>query len=107
MKAKIIVLAGIVSSFFILHSALAQGALTPPGGPGPVMRSLDQIYARLDARIPITNSSTPVTISTPGSYYLTTNLTVSNGNPITIATNNVTLDLNGCTVASLKSWSPV
>ena len=58
------------------------------------MRTLNQI----EARTPI--SSVPFTITSSGSYYLTTNLTVNSGNAITIATNNVTLDLGGFTIAS-------
>ena len=58
------------------------------------MKSLDQI----EPRIPITN--VPVTISQPGSYYLTGNLTCttctnSSQNGITVASGNVTIDLNG------------
>jgi len=68
--------------------------LTPPGPPGPTMVTLSQI----EPRTPI--SSVPFIITQPGSYYLTTNVTVSSGSAITIATNNVTLDLNGFTIFS-------
>lgn len=68
----------------------AQGPLTPPGAPAPSMKTLEQI----EARTPI--SSIPITISTPGSYYLTANLTgASNSAGITISASDVTLDLNG------------
>ncbi len=77
-----------------LSTCFAQGSLTPPGAPGPTMKTLAQI----EPRTPI--SSAPYTISSPGSYYLTTNLTVSSGGAITIATNGVTLDLSGFTIAS-------
>jgi len=77
-------------------SALAQGSLTPPGAPSATMKTLDQI----EARIPITNTASLVTIAQPGSYYLTHNLTVSTGDGIDINTNSVTLDLNGYTIAS-------
>jgi hypothetical protein len=73
---------------------LAQGSLTPPGAPAPTMKTLQQV----EPRVPI--SSAPFTITQPGSYYLTTNLTVSGGNAITITTNGVTLDLNGFTISS-------
>ena len=94
-----------VSSFVISHSSFGQGALTPPGAPAPTMRSLDQVYGRTDARTALTNSGA-VTISQPGSYYLTTHITVSSGDAITIATNGVTLDLNGFTIRSTKCPCP-
>jgi len=94
------VLFALVLCGFTTNNLEAQGALIPPGAPAATMRTLDQIYARLDARNPITNASSAVTITVPGSYYLTTNLTVSSGTAITIATNCVTLDLNGYTIKS-------
>jgi hypothetical protein len=77
-----------------LSTVLAQGSLTPPGAPAPTMKSLDQI----ESRTPI--SSLPYTISVPGSYYLTTNLTTAATNGIVIFANGVTLDLNGYTIFS-------
>ncbi len=85
----------LVSVFNLPPSALlAQGSLSPPGAPAPTMKTLAQI----EPRTPI--ASAPYTISVAGSYYLTTNVTVSSGDAITIATNNVTLDLNGFTISS-------
>ncbi|HTR40939.1 MAG TPA: hypothetical protein VMH87_04935 [Pseudomonadales bacterium] len=75
-------------------SSLAQGTLTPPGAPGPTMKTLSQ----LEPRVPI--SSAPYIITQPGSYYLTTNVTVNGANGITITTNGVTLDLGGFTISS-------
>ena len=98
MKTKLLLTA--VCSFFLLHSAFGQGALTPPGAPAPGMKTLAQI----EPRTPI--SSVPFTISQPGSYYLTTNLTgVSGQNGITISNNNVTLDLNGFALTGVAGSS--
>jgi hypothetical protein len=59
------------------------------------MKTLDQI----EARTAIGNAGA-TTISAPGSYYLTTNITVNSGDGITISANNVMLNLNGFTVSS-------
>src|ERR1019366_8416418 len=77
-----------------LSTVFAQGSLTPPGAPAPTMKTLDQI----EARTPI--SMVLFTITNSGSYYLTINLNVTNGDAITINTNQVTLDLNGFTISS-------
>src|SRR3954471_5647699 len=63
-------------------SALAQGALTPPAGPpAPTMKSLDQIEARiiLNAANAPGDATSSYIISTPGSYYLTGNVTGAAG----------------------------
>ena len=70
--------------------ARAQGGLTPPGAPAPSMKTLAQV----EPRIPITNL--PFVISQPGSYYATTNLTLSvAGTGIVVNANDVSIDLNG------------
>jgi parallel beta-helix repeat protein len=74
--------------------AFSQGMLTPPGAPGPTMKTLNQI----EPRTGITNL--PVTITQGGSYYLTQSFAQSfAASAIIIATNNVTLDFSGFTVA--------
>ena len=104
LAAAALALVGFIST----QPAHAQGALTPPGAPAPTMKSLDQI----EARTPI--SSAPFIITQPGSYYLTTNLTISgsgSGGPqsliyvISVSANNVTLDLNGFTLTSTEITS--
>ena len=83
---------------YLRPSALhAQGALTPPGSPMPTMKTLGQI----EPRMPI--SSAPFTIAQPGSYYLTTNVTVNSGHAISILANGVTVDLNGFTISSTEA----
>src|ERR1022692_511095 len=93
-----LVAAAAVCGLFLTRTAgFAQGSLTPPGAPAATMKTLTQI----EPRTPI--SSVPFTISTPGSYYLTTNVTATTSNSIFINTNGVTLDLNGFTIASTVS----
>lgn len=48
-------------------------------------------------------SSAPYAITQPGSYFLTTNLTVATNDAIIIASDNVTLNLNGFTISSTSS----
>lgn len=81
-----------------LSTCFAQGSIVPTTAPSvPIMKTLDQV----EARTPI--STVPFTISTSGSYYLTSNIAVSTGNAITIAADDVTLDLNGFTISSSAS----
>jgi parallel beta-helix repeat protein len=86
---------------FSTRSVPAQGTLTPPSVPAPTMKSLDQV----EPRTPVDAVHTPgdggdmFVISSPGSYYLTTNIVgVSGKNGILIAASNVTLGLNGFSV---------
>ncbi len=79
----------------------AQGPLTPPGLPGPTMLTLNQV----EPRTPITNL--PYSITLPGSYYITTNLTGIVGSPgITILANDVTVDLSGFTLQGVPGSGP-
>jgi hypothetical protein len=108
LAGKVKTLGVVFLSIFLLYSALGQGALTPPGAPAAMMKSLDQI----EPRTPVNTNTTPgnpfaqFVISQPGSYYLTGNLTsagVNNQQLIEIVTNNVTLDLNGFSLLGIQA----
>ncbi len=64
------------------------------------MKTLAQVEARTAIDPTQPGFTTPYTISQPGSYYLTGNLTVSSGDAIRITASGVTLDLNGFTISS-------
>lgn len=89
-------------AFVIPHSSfvLAQGTLTPPpGAPAPLFKTLQQVEPRTDVQKLSGDASNLFIINQPGSYYLTANVAgVSGKNGITIASSNVTLDLNGFTL---------
>lgn len=98
-----------LSCFFALASFVqAQGLLDPGSAPAASMRTLEEIFVQAEAaedagrsaesRLPITNI--PMTITQPGSYYLTTNLTCTgtSSNGISVYADYVTLDLNGYTL---------
>ena len=82
-----------------LSTCFAQGSLTPPGAPAPTMKSLDEVEPRINIQRtinPLPNDANyHYIISTPGSYYLSSNLDVTKPNGIHITVAGVTVDLNG------------
>jgi hypothetical protein len=105
---KIKIFSAVFFSTCLLYSAAGQGALTPPGAPAAMMKTLDQI----EPRTPVNTNTAPgnsfaqFVISKPGSYYLTGNIMsagVTGQQGIEITTNNVTLDLNGFSLLGVTS----
>lgn len=81
-----------LSVLIVLGAVAVAGDLNPPFGPVlPTMKTIQQA----EPRIPI--DTLPFTISQPGSYYLTGDLTPlsSGSNGVEINSDHVTLDLNG------------
>lgn len=87
----------------------AQGSLTPPGAPGPTMKSLDEIYTAatsaksvataINAQNTPGNATATFVISQPGSYYLAANLAGESGKSgIVVGASDVTIDLAGFTL---------
>ena len=83
---SVLVLAGLV----VFGLTAIGGNLEPSGPPGPTMKTLDEV----EPRIPISQADIPLTISTPGSYYLTEDVTAA-GTAITVVVDDVTIDLAG------------
>jgi parallel beta-helix repeat protein len=76
---------------------LAQGSLTPPGAPAPIMKTLDQVQPRT----PLSSQSL---INNPGSYYLTTNVLCNGGGyGFIIQTDNVSIDFNGFSLIGITN----
>ena len=98
----------------VVGAMVFGGPITPPGGAiAPTGRTLDEIFNKVpvvgaaDGRIPIAGGTSTVTISQPGSYVLTGNITVSSGSGININASDVTLDLNGFRVMTTANSGTV
>jgi len=98
-KLVFIAVIALVCSWAMLGNA---GSLNPSAPPAPTMKTLDEIYTKIDtieadARTSIKSSDLPLTISQSGSYYLseTINFATQDTTGITITASDVTIDLNG------------
>ncbi|MEM0982711.1 MAG: right-handed parallel beta-helix repeat-containing protein [Planctomycetota bacterium] len=86
------------------------GPLTPPAGAvAPTGETLTELGDRVEPRTPISQETTPgdaaaqFVITQAGSYYLTENiLLLTTSAAIDVRADNVTLDLNGFTIAGLS-----
>jgi len=92
--------------------AFGAGSLTPPGAPAPTMKTLDEIdlsVSNTTAAVKIAEPRIAVSkggmiLSSPGSYYLTTNLVITgSGYGLSITVDNVTVDLNGFSILGASS----
>ncbi len=96
-KVFLSVVAGVV---FGLSAPVGAGPLDPPAGPvSSTYKTLDEV----EARTAIGGEGT-IVISSPGSYYLTSNVTTT-FRGIQIQTTGVTLDLNGFSVVGDNAGS--
>ncbi len=85
------------------YDAIAAGSLEPLVPSAPTMQTLRDVGSRTPLHGPGT-----VTIAAPGSYYLTSNINVARVPAVVITASNVTLDLNGFTLAgNLDSFGVV
>ena len=76
------------------HAGVLAGILESPAPPAATMKMLQKAESRTPIRGP-----GPVTIAAPGSYFLTSNITVAGTTAVVITASSVTLDLNGFTIA--------
>ncbi len=97
--------AGLVGVSAITKAAHA-GPLNPPAGAvAGSGRTLDEVYNKIpalgasDGRIPIPGSAIGISITQPGNYVLTGNITSSNFG-IQVTASDVTIDLNGFSVTT-------
>ncbi len=105
MKNPAGILTGLLPALWMFMGthAISQGTLAPANAPSESMKSLQEIWDRVDAqkddpRTPI--SSAPYNISSPGSYYLAASLAVTGGVAVTIGAEDVNLDLNGFRISN-------
>lgn len=93
MKNAILI---ILTSYSICPALHAQGGpLVPPGPPAPMMKTLDQIEPRTDLENLASDANNRFVISQPGSYYFSSNVTVTGKHGIIIHVDGVSIDMKG------------
>jgi len=95
-KTKTVVSVLVLAGLVIFALTAVGGNLEPSAPPGPTMKTLAEVEPRIAVQSLPGDTNSLYVISETGSYYLTGNIT---GEPnkcgITIAANNVTVDLMG------------
>lgn len=90
-----------IATFALVAAAIALGPLNPPSG---AVSSTNKTLSEIEPRIAVNATNTPgdsdstpslFKLSTPGSYYLTGNITGVSGKHCIELSSGVTLDLNG------------
>lgn len=99
----VLVLMGLIAVIGELGTRAWGGPLDPPGAPGPTQ-------PQVEPRSPIPpvgwDGSFPITISAPGSYFLTQDLTgATDADGIYITSSDVALDLNGFTLTGADPYA--
>jgi len=92
-------LAAVLGAFVVasLAGVVRGGPLDPPGAPSP---TLPQVEPRIPIRQPSSPAGFPISIVTPGSYFLTQDITATAAaDGIKIQVSGVTIDLNGFTLS--------
>ncbi len=97
-RTKVLVSLLALAGLLVFSTFTMAGDLEPPGAPGSTMKTLDEV----EPRIPISQSDIPLTINESGSYYLTEDIN-SADTAITVAADDVTIDLAGFTLAGPDS----
>ncbi|MFG0275796.1 MAG: hypothetical protein ACF8QF_12150 [Phycisphaerales bacterium] len=104
MSVRRVAACALLAGLLAVPASMA-GVLTPPGAPGPTMKTLDEV----EPRIPLGPLTTPgdadsvYRITQPGSYYLTGEVLGQAGSyGVQIEASDVTLDLMGFTVRGVS-----
>lgn len=95
MNSKLILanVATLLALTGVLVFGQGGGPLIPPGPPGVTMKTIQEA----EPRIPLVPANAPFSLSTPGSYYLTGNVTTIDSDTvaISIGSDDVSVDLMG------------